>query len=90
MAIVGDDGFSYSLESDDLIADLKEDIKEFGPQKNYYCWFKLVDDVKLYTNYDFIEPEKPLVQDEIKDGEKVEILTAEKLLERLEKQNSTI
>ena len=83
-------GMNYSQDSEELIADLKQDIKEFGPKKTYYAFFKLVDDVKLYTNYDIIEPDVPLTSEEIKDGEKVEILTAEKLLERLEKQNSTI
>lgn len=83
-------GINYSYDSEDLIQELKLDIAEFGQGEQFYALYKVVEGVKLYTNYDFISEEKPLSAQDIKSGEKVEIINGVELLAKLEKQNSPI
>lgn len=74
----------------DLIEELKLDIAEFG---NFECWawFKRIEGVKYYTNYDFKDADAKLSQEEIdrakKQGEQFEILKAKHLLGLLEIEN---
>ena len=81
---------TISYDSGEMITELKEDIASFG---DFECWtwFKKIDGVKIYTNYDFKEHESPLSTYEInqakENGEQFEILKAKHLLELLEKQN---
>lgn len=81
-------GINYSYDSEDLIKELKMDIVEFGKDKEFYAWYKIIEGVKIYTNYDFILDKKPLSAQEIKPDEKVEIISGFELLAKLEKQNS--
>lgn len=80
-------GINYSYDSEDLIKELKIDIAEFGKDKEFYAWYKIIEGVKLYTNYDFISDEKPLPEKELAPGEEVEIINGFNLLTKLEKQN---
>lgn len=54
---------------------------------NFMPYIKLLRGVKLYTNYDFISDEKPLSEQELKSGEKMDIINGVELLSKLEKQN---
>lgn len=83
-------GINYSYDSEDLIKELKMDIVEFGKDKEFYAWYKIIEGVKIYTNYDFILDEKPLSAQEIKPDEKVEIISGFELLAKLKKQNSPV
>ncbi|MFT8556537.1 hypothetical protein [Liquorilactobacillus hordei] len=93
MGLIGDSGQNISYDSDELIEELKIDIGGFG---DFECWtwFKKIDGVKIYTNYDFKEHESPLSTYEInqakENGEQFEILKSKHLLELLEKQNEIL
>lgn len=81
-------GISY--ECSELIAELKQDIVEFGGDKVVAVWCKEYEGVVLYTNYDFIENGIPLSESEMKDGEFIKKMTMSALLVILEKQNEAI
>ncbi len=53
-----------SFDSEELIAELKEDIEEFGENTILYAMFEIIDYHLFLTNYDFIEKEKPLTKKE--------------------------
>ncbi|MBN7275493.1 hypothetical protein GNF18_10110 [Ligilactobacillus pobuzihii] len=90
MAIKGDDGRMYSYESTDLINELKQDIAEFG-NIELYAWYKTVAGVKLYTNYDFADPDAPIDYNrEVKSDEDIEVIKGTELLDKLIEQNKTI
>ncbi|MFT8630683.1 hypothetical protein [Liquorilactobacillus hordei] len=84
---------TISYDSDEMIAELKEDIASFGDFE-CWAWIKKIDGVKIYTNYDFKESVSPLSTYEInqakENGEQFEILKAKHLLELLEKQNEIL
>ncbi|WP_088840989.1 hypothetical protein [Listeria sp. ILCC797] len=78
-----------SYDSEDLIDELREDIKEFGKELEVWCFFKFIENRKIYTNYDFVG-ESEIQADELADEEHLDRLPAWKLLERLEQQNSIL
>lgn len=88
MAYVNDYGVNISYESSELIADLKQDILEFGNDHIVAVWYKEIDGVKVYTNYDFINEDSPIDQSELQEGEKIKPMTMGALLVALEQQNS--
>lgn len=90
MGIIGNDGVNYSYDSVELIEELLNDIAEFGEGLKIYAIFKWVAGIKLYVDYDFITPEKPLADDELAEDRFVEIVKASKLLERLKEQDDLI
>lgn len=81
-----------SYDSGKLIAELEKDIEEFGPNFECWVWFKNIDGVKVYTDYDF--KGAPLDDEEIQiakeNGEEFEILKAVHLLKKLEQQNEIL
>lgn len=79
-----------SYESDDLIAELKQDIAAFGGDTVVAVWYREIAGSVIYTNYDFIEPEIPLSKDEVKSGENITTMTLAALLIALENQNKII
>lgn len=93
MGLIGDSGQNISYDSDEMIAELKEDIASFGDFE-CWAWIKKINGVKIYTNYDFKESVSPLSTYEInqakENGEQFEILKAKHLLELLEKQNEIL
>ncbi|MDN2452510.1 hypothetical protein [Lactobacillus sp. UCMA15818] len=93
MGLIGDSGQNISYDSEELIAELKEDITDFGDFE-CWAWIKKIDGVKIYTNYDFKDGATQLTKDEVKtaheNGEQFEILKAKHLLELLEKQNEIL
>lgn len=78
-----------SYESSELIAELKQDIAEFG-NIDMYAWVKEIYGRQFITNYDFIEEEQPLQGNEFDENETILVLKAEKILELLEEQNRII
>lgn len=87
MAFVNSDGKSVSYECSELIEELKQDIAEFGGDKVVAVWCKEYEGVIIYTNYDFIEEDRPLQKNELKDGEFIKQMTMSALLTVFEKQN---
>lgn len=80
----------YSFDSDMLIKEIKEDIKEFGKEHIFYAMFKKKKDCIFLINYDFIQKENPLTKEEIKTYDLILKLKANEILEILELQNEKI
>lgn len=88
MALINQNDTHIIYESLELIADLKQDILEFGNDYIVAVWCKEIDGVTVYTNYDFINEDSPIDQSELQDGEKIKPMTMGALLTTLEQQNS--
>ena len=88
MALINQNDTHVSYESSELIADLKQDILEFGNNHIVAVWYKEVEGVTVYTNYDFINEEFPIDPSELQEGEKIKPMTMGALLVALEQQNS--
>ena len=88
MALINQNDTHIIYESLQLIADLKQDILEFGNDYIVAVWCKEIDGVTVYTNYDFINEDSPIDQSELQDGEKIKPMTMGALLTALEQQNS--
>lgn len=82
---------TISYESEDLIDELKKDIEEFGKETVVAVWkMKVDEDLELYTNYDFIEPEAPISEEEVPHGEELVEMKMGELLEKLIQQNKIV
>lgn len=90
MAFINAEGKSISYECSGLIEELKQDIVEFGGDKIVAVWCREYEGVIIYTNYDFIEEEQPIQQEEIRTDETIRQMTMSALLEVLERQNTII
>lgn len=95
MAFERKDGIKISYECSDLIAELKQDIAEFGEDTMIYVWVKDCDGgIALFTNYDFIVDEMPITADELKTmkdrGEHIEVMTMGILMPILVQQNEIV
>lgn len=90
MALINQNDTHISYESSELIADLKQDILEFGNDYIVAVWYKEIDGVTVDTNYDFINEDSPIDQSELQDGEKIKPMTMGALLVALEHQNSML
>ena len=88
MALINQNDTHIIYESLELIADLKQDILEFGIDYIVAVWCKEIDGVTVYTNYDFINEDSPIDQSELQDGEKIKPMTMGAILTALEQQNS--
>lgn len=88
MALINQNNTHIIYESSELIADLKQDILEFGNDYIVAVWYKEIDGVTIYTNYDFINEDSLIDQSELQDGEKIKPMTMGALLVALEQQNS--
>ena len=77
-----------SYECEDLIEELKADIKEFG-NIEMYAFFEKIEGLLFITNYDFIEEEAPLTTKEL-NGCIVQIMKANDILNILKEQNSIL
>lgn len=87
-AFVNNEGKSISYECSELIAELKSDIQEFGTEKEVTVWCRKESGVTLYINYDFIDKENPLKEEELEPWEFVKVMQIGDLLNLLEEQNS--
>ena len=88
MALINSEGSNISYDSSELIEDLKQDILEFGNDYIVAVWYKQIEGVTVYTNYDFIDEDSPIEKSELEDGEQIKTMTMGALLTTLEKQNS--
>ncbi len=88
MALINQNDTHIIYESLELIADLKQDILEFGNDYIVAVWYKEIDGVTIYTNYDFINEDSPIDQSELQEEEKIKPMTMGALLVALEQQNS--
>lgn len=79
-----------SYESTALIEEIKRDIAEFGKEYTVSIFFKMIENTKIITNYDFIVDEKPTKLSELQEGETWEKSTLGEVLIMLEEQNSII
>jgi hypothetical protein len=88
MALINKDGQYVSYECSALIAELKEDIEEFGENKKVMVWCRDTQGVTLFVNYDFILGESPVFKKELASNERLITMTMGELLPQLEKQNN--
>lgn len=88
MALINQNDTHIIYESLELIADLEQDILEFGNDYIVAVWYKEIDRVTIYTNYDFINEDSPIDQSELQEGEKIKPVTMGALLVALEQQSS--
>ena len=88
--LIGKGGMPITFESTELIRELKRDIKESGKDKVYAVFLKNYPEyeVEVITNYDFIIEEMPITKYELKQGERIALMSADVLLERLQEQNN--
>lgn len=90
MSFLNKNNKKISFESSALRTELKNDIAEFGENIILYVWYKIIDCVKIYVNYDFIIDDMPLTKKEINSGEIIIKMRAGELLKKLEIQNKII
>lgn len=90
MAFTNKQGIKISFECSKLIGELKEDIAEFGGDKIVAVWCKDNSGVTIYTNYDFIDKDQPITENELQDDEYIRKMTMNALLILLEKQNEKL
>lgn len=80
-----------SYASDELIAELEEDIAEFGPDEKIAVWIRKYPDyggVEFIVNYDFLTEEQPVdMAKELGENERMAIMRAADALEVLKEQN---
>jgi hypothetical protein len=88
MALINQNDTHIIYENSELISDLKQDILEFGNDYIVAVWYKEIDRVTIYTNYDFINEDSPIDQSELQEGEKIKPMTMGALLVALEQQSS--
>ena len=90
MAFTNSDGINISYECSELIEELKEDIAEFGGDTIVAVWCMDSSGVTIYTNYDFIDEEEPITENELEKDEYLQKMTMSALLILLEKQNEIL
>ena len=76
-----------SYDSTALINEIRADIEEFGEDKRCMIWTIIVEDTELITGYDISRDGRPIMSDEIKEGETLKQSTLGETLKQLEKQN---
>lgn len=82
-----------SFESTELIRELERDIKEFGEHETFLVWvrkYPQYDNAEVLVNYDFINDENPITDDELGPNERFVKMRADILLDILKKQNELI
>lgn len=82
-----------SFGSEELINELKHDISVCGRNKIFAVWLKRFPQFgnkEYIINYDFIVENDPIRKDEIEENERIVLMEAGILLEKLEEQNSLI
>lgn len=81
---------NISFDSEELIDELKRDIEECGTAKVFAVWLRKYPQLgnkEFIVNYDFIVEDSPISKDEISENERIVIMEAGVLLEKLEEQN---
>lgn len=82
------DDLHISYDSEDLIAEVKEDIAELGEDTQVFVWARYVAeyDTAFAVDYDFLDA--TIRKNDIDADESVGVTTLGELLTQLEKQNS--
>lgn len=82
------EGMTVSYDSEDLIAEVKEDIAELGEDTQVFVWARYIEeyDTAFAVDYDFLDA--TIRKDDIDADESVGVTTLGELLTQLEKQNS--
>ena len=82
------DDLHISYDSEDLIAEVKEDIAELGEDTQVFVWARCVAeyDTAFAVDYDFLDA--TIRKNDIDADESVGVTTLGELLTQLEKQNS--
>lgn len=90
--LIGSAGCPVSFECSELIAELKQDIHECGRNKLFAVWLRNYPDlgIEIAVNYDYIVSGHEISANEVNDNERVVLMSAECLLDRLIKQNDKI
>lgn len=88
MAFVNKEGMSVSYDASSLIAELKEDIEEFGEYATVWVITQEKHGVTIYKDYEFTG--EGYHDFTIKDGEKVIQMEMGKLLPLYIQENSII
>ena len=76
-----------SYDSQNLIDNIREDIDAFGEEKR--CVIRTINVLatEIITGYDISRDGRPIMSDEIKEGETLKPSTLGETLKQLEKQN---
>lgn len=91
--IRGESGIGYSFESEELIKELEEDLKEFGTNTMFAVWlrrFPQCENLEFVVNYDFVEEDDPIKREELIDGERLVFMQGDVLLALLKKQDDPV
>ncbi|MCR5837179.1 MAG: hypothetical protein K6G88_11785 [Lachnospiraceae bacterium] len=86
MAFINNEGRKISYECEALIAELKQDIAEFGGDTIFEVVVQEMEGVTIYKNYNFIDDD-PETEFTLEEGERFIQMTGTALLMMLEKQN---
>lgn len=81
---------NISYASDDLIAEVEEDIADLGEDTQVFVWARYIEeyDTAFAVDYDFIDA--TIRKEDIDEDESVGITTLGELLTQLKKQNEII
>lgn len=92
MALKGVGGGRFSFDSQKLIDELKMDIYEFGKGEMLAVWLKKYPQygVEFIVNYDFVIEDDPTGAYETEENERIVLMSAERVLDYLQKQNEPI
>ena len=84
MAITGTKGEQISYDCEDLIESLELDISEHGKSFKVYAISEMMQGVEIYTGYEYTG------RIQLKQGQKYTLMSASKLMDILQKQNSIL
>lgn len=87
MAFINDLGQSISFDCSDLIAELKEDIAEFGGDEILEVVTEEREGVTIYKDYNFVDDDEKTAF-KLSKNEKLQRMTASGLLLLYEQENS--
>ena len=83
MAFRNKEGMAISYDCEELIAELKADIAEFGEDEEVNVWCREHEG-------DFIAEESTVKKEELKNGETLTVMKMGVLLKLLEQENSIL
>lgn len=84
------EGLNISYDSDDLIAEVEEDIAALSEDAQVFVWARYIEeyDTAFAVDYDFIDA--TIRKEDIDEDESVGVTTLGELLAQLKKQNEII
>ena len=84
------DDLHISYDSDDLLAEVEEDIADLGEDTQVFVWARYIEeyDTAFAVDYDFLDA--TIRKEDIDEDESVGVTTLGELLTQLKKQNEII